>query len=85
MSHRNEVNMQMRRCFIEVHDRIEHIEIRISFLESLHVFIQALFCNFRIGSADTRIVLRADLHQVFIEALLLVRSDDNAFARLTVE
>ena len=85
VTNRNVVDMQVRRCFIEVHHRIEHIEIRISFLETLHVFFQASDSNFRIGSADTCIVLRADLHQVFIEALLLVRSGDNALARLTVE
>lgn len=52
----------MGSCFIEVHHGIEYMEIRISLLKALHVFTQAVNSNLRIGSADTRIVFRTDLH-----------------------
>ena len=64
---------------------IKDVKVWIAFLEILHVFTQAGDSNFRIDRADSRIIFRANLHQVLIEALLLVRSRDNALARLSVE
>ena len=77
--------MQMGRCFIKVHHGVEHIKVRVSLLKIFHVFFQTGNSNFRIGSADTRIIFRADLHQVLIETFLLVCTRDNRLARLTIE
>lgn len=85
MPDRDIVNMQMRSCFIEMKNGIKDVKVWIAFLEILHVFTQAGDSNFRIDRADSRIIFRANLHQVLIEALLLVRSRDNALARLSVE
>ena len=75
----------MWRSFIKVHHGIEHIKVRVSLLKIFHVFFQTGDSNFSIGSADTRIVLRADLNQVLIETFLLVCTRDDRLARLTVE
>lgn len=77
--------MQMGSCFIEVHDRIEHIEVRISRLKALHVFTQTFSSYFSIGSSDSRIIFRANIDEVFVETFLLVRSLDHTLARRTVE
>lgn len=85
MSERDIVYVQMGRCFIEVHHRIEHIEVRIFRLKSLHIFTQAFSSFFSIGSSDSRIIFRANVDEMFIETFLLVRSLDHALAWRTVE
>lgn len=85
MSERDIVDVQMGSCFIEVHHRIEHIEVRISRLKSLHVFTQTLRRYLRIRSADSRIVFRANVDEMFIETFLLVCPLDHTLIRWTVE
>ncbi len=85
MSEWDIVDVQMGSCFIEVHDRIEHIEVRISRLKTLHIFTQTLRRYLRIGSADSRIVFRSDIDEMFIETFLLVCPLDHALAWRTVE
>jgi len=75
----------MRRCFIEVHDRIEHIKIWISRLKAVHVFSQTFNRIFSIGSADTCIIFRANLHQVPVEIFLFICTRDDTRIRFTIE
>ena len=85
MSERDIVYVQMRCGFIEVHHRIEHIEVRISRLKALHIFTQTFSSFFSIGSADSRIIFRANIYEVFVETFLLVCTLDHALAWRTVE
>ena len=85
MSYRDIVNVQMGRCFIEVHDRIEYMKIRISFLKAFHIFTQTSHSYFGIGSADTCIIFCADLNQIFIETFLLICTCDYRLAWLTIK
>ena len=75
----------MRRGFIEVHHGIEDIEVRISRLKALHIFTQTLSRDLSIGSADSRVIFRANVDEVFVETFLLVCTLDHTLTRRTVE
>ena len=65
--------------------RIEHIEVRISRLEPLHIFTQTLSRYLGIGSADCRVFSRSYVDKVFIETFVLVCTCYYALAWQAVE
>ena len=65
--------------------RIEHIEVRISRLKSLHIFTQTFSRYLGIRSADASVFSCSDINEMFVEAFLLVRACNNTLARQAIE
>ena len=66
-------------------DSIEHIEIRIAFLKSLHILRQASSSDFSVRRANARVLHIANLHHIFVEALALVCGSHHALRNLVLE
>ena len=75
------VYVQVRCRFVSMEHGIEYIEVRVSLAESLHILGKALDSYHGIRRTNTCIILAAYLHNIFIEALTLVRSSYYIVAR----
>lgn len=75
----------MRSGFIKVQNSVEHIEIRVAFLETLHILDKASGGDFSVWSANTRVLHIANLHHIFIEALALVGGGNNGLRDFPLE
>ena len=75
---RNIINVQVRRCFIQVHDTIEQIQIRITFLKGFCILLQYFNCYLRflckisIRIHHRSIFLFSYLNDIFIKCLFLI-------------
>ena len=72
----NEVDVNMRCCFVKMNDRIEHTQMRISCLKVLGKLPKKLGCDLAHIRADRCIVLIADLENNLVILLFLTAVAD---------
>ena len=72
----NEVNVNMRRCFVKMNNRIEQTQVRISCLKAVGKLPKKLGCYLVYIRAARRIVLIADLENNLVVLLLLTAVAD---------
>ena len=72
MSHRNIVDVQVRRFLVKMYDRIENVKVGIPFGKSTHILAKAGGCFFSRFCAYARIFHSSELDKVFIKTLAFV-------------
>ena len=72
MADRYVVNVQVRRFFVKVYDRIENVKVWIAFGETSHILAKAGGSSFSRFCADTRIFHSSELYKILVKAFSLV-------------
>ena len=72
----NEVDVNVRRCFVKMNDRIKYTQVRISCLKAVGELPKKLGCDLAHIRAAGRIVLIADLENYLVILLFLSAMTD---------
>ena len=73
---RNKVKVNVRRFLVQVYDCVEHPQLRISFLKTLHEIGQSLCCYYRLCRSTAGVLVIADLKNDLVKRLLLLAVTD---------
>ena len=68
---RNKVKVNVRRFLVQVYDCVEHPQLRISFLKTLHEIGQSLCCYYRLCRPTAGVLVIADLKNDLVKRFLL--------------